>query len=189
MDTMYLLETCRTYRRFDQTPVPRPIVDDIIAALRYSSSARNGQPIRLVMITNPEDVQAVNAHVKWAGALPPELGTPKADELPTLFAAVLDNGPEAHDTDAGIAIANMTMAAWDQGVGSCIMQAIDRPALAKLLHLPENVRLHSMIAFGYPTHISTVVPVGEDGSLAYYLDEENNYCVPRLEAEQLATFL
>lgn len=186
MDTMELLEGCRTYRRFAQKPVPQAVVNDIVNALRFSSSARNGQPIRLLLIQQPEAVKTVFAHVKWAGALPPELGTPKPDERPTLFVAMLDNGPGSHDTDAGIAIANMTLAAWAHGVGSCIMQAIDRPALTELFHLPENQRLHSMLAFGYPTHKSTLVPIPEDGSLSYYLDDKKDYFVPRHSADALA---
>lgn len=186
MDTMQLLESCRTYRRFFQKPVPQSVVNDIVNALRFSSSARNGQPIRLLLIQQPEAVETVFAHVKWAGALPPELGTPKPEERPTLFVAVLDNGPGNHDTDAGIAIANMTLAAWAHGVGSCIMQAIDRPALTELFHLPETQRLHSMLAFGYPTHKSTLVPIPADGSLAYYLDDKKDYFIPRHSADALA---
>lgn len=58
--------------------------------------------------------------------------------------------PGCNDTDTGLALANMTDAAWANGVGSCIMGAIDRPAIKELLGLGENLRLHSVVAFGYP---------------------------------------
>lgn len=185
MDLMQLMETRRTYRRFAQKPVPQQVLDDMADALRFSSSARNGQPIRLLFIQNPEDVKKVNSLVRWAGALPPELGSPKPDEIPTLFAAVLDEGG-GHAVDAGIALANITLAAWNHGVGSCIMQAIDFAALTELFALPEGTKLHSMVALGYPTHTSTLAPVPENGKLAYYLDEDKNYHVPRLSAQELA---
>lgn len=191
MDLMPLLETCRTYRRFRQTPVPPQVITDIVNALRFSSSARNGQPIRLLIVQSPNMLQAVNQQVKWAGALPPELGTPKTEELPTLFVAVLDDTSCSgnHDTDAGIAIANMTLAAWAHGVGSCIMQAINRPALASLFQLPQELAIHSIIAFGYPAHKSTLVPIPENGSLKYYLDDNKDYCVPRHTADELVKTL
>lgn len=188
MSVLELMTTRRTYRRFAQTPVPQDVLDDIVNALRLSSSARNAQTIRLLLVEKPEDVHHVNELVKWAGALPPELGTPKPDERPTLFAAVLQDtsaGPQ-NDTDAGIALANITLAAWEKGVGSCIMQAIDRPALAEFFRLPETQYIHSMVAFGYPTHKSTVVGVPEGGSLKYYLDEQRDYCVPKRPAGELA---
>ena len=64
------------------------------------------------------------------------------------------------------------------GVGSCIMGAIDRPALTKLLALPEKMRLCCMVALGYPTHKSHLVEM-QNGSVKYYLDETGDYCVPK----------
>ena len=42
------------------------------------------------------------------------------------------------DTDAGLAISNMTLAAWSHGVGSCIIGACDRTKLFGLFHLTER---------------------------------------------------
>lgn len=187
MELMQLLETRRTYRRFKQDAVPQAVVDDIITALRLSSSGMNRQATRLVVVQQPADVAAVNNHVKWAGALPPEIGTPKPDEIPTLFVAVLlDTSivPNA-DVDIGIAMANMTLAAWGAGVGSCIMGAINRPAISDYLQLPEGLALHSAIAFGYPSHSSNVVEKQPD-SPNYYVDEARDYFVPKHSNETLA---
>ena len=38
MDVMELLKTRRTYRRFEQKPVSKEILDDILLATRLSSS-------------------------------------------------------------------------------------------------------------------------------------------------------
>ena len=66
------------------------------------------------------------------------------DELPTFYAAVVQDTAIPGDlaTDTGIALANMTLAAWDKGVGSCIMGAIDKPALTALLGIEEPQKLH-----------------------------------------------
>ena len=80
--------------------------------------------------------------------------------------------------DAGLALGSLTAAAWAHGVGSCIMGAIDRPALTKLLALPEKMRLCCMVALGYPTHKSHLVEM-QNGSVKYYLDEAGDYCVPK----------
>ena len=79
---------------------------------------------------------------------------------------------------------SLTAAAWAHGVGSCIMGAIDRPALTKLLGLPEGLRLCYMVALGYPTHESHLVEI-QDGSVKYYLDENRNYCVPKRGMEEV----
>ena len=108
------------------------------------------------------------------------------DELPTAFIAVLqdDNLPGASDVNVGLALGSLTAAAWAHGVGSCIMGAIDRPALTKLLALPDGVRLCYMVALGYPTHASKLVEM-QDGSFKYYLDENRGYCVPKRSMDEV----
>lgn len=186
MSVMETLFTRRTYRRFRQKAVPQDVVEDLIEAVRISSSAANRQPVRLVIVNTHGAVAAVQPLVKWAAYLPPEQGTPKADEQPTLYAAVVDDTslPGDHGVDLGIALANLTLAAWDKGVGSCIMGAIDRPALTELLALPEGLRLCYMVALGYPAHKSRVVTM-QDSSVKYYLDENRDYCVPKRSMDEV----
>ena len=43
MSVMEKLFTCRTYRRFRQKAVPQDVVEDLIEAVRISSSAANRQ--------------------------------------------------------------------------------------------------------------------------------------------------
>ena len=188
---METLTTRRTYRRFAQKPVPQDVVDDIIEALRLSSCGANRQAVRLVIVNKPADVAKVQPLVKWAAYLSPEEGTPKADELPTLYVAVVQDTSISGDlnTDTGIALANMTLAAWDKGVGSCIMGAINRPALTEMLGIQEPEKLAFMIAFGYPTHEAKVVPLTAETGVKYYLDADRNYCVPKRSREELARYL
>ena len=191
MNAMELLTTRRTYRRFAQKAVPQDVVDDIVQAVRLSSCGANRQAVRLVLVQSPEMVAKVQPLVKWAGYLPPEQGTPKADELPTFYAAVVQDTAIPGDlaTDTGIALANMTLAAWDKGVGSCIMGAINKPALTALLGIEEPQKLAFMVAFGYPTHKASIVPMTEQTGVKYYLDENRDYCVPKRSAEEIARSL
>lgn len=191
MDLMELLATRRTYRRFLQKPVPADVVADLVEAVRLSSCGANRQAIRLVVVQSPAMVAKVQPLVKWAAYLPPEQGTPQPGEQPVLFAAVVQDTsiPGDKDTDAGIALANLTLAAWAKGVGSCIMGAIDRPRLTQLLGLSENEKLHTMVALGYPAHAARIVPMTEATGVKYYLDENRDYCVPKRAAGDIARFV
>ena len=190
MSVMEKLAARRTYRRFAQKAVPQDVVEDIIEALRLSSCGANRQAVRLVIVRKPEDVARVQPLVKWAAYLPPEQGTPKADELPTLYVAVVQDTSIPGDlaTDTGIALANMTLAAWDKGVGSCIMGAINKPALSEMLGIAEPEKLAFMIAFGYPTHGAHIVPLTAETGVKYYLDASRDYCVPKRSEEELARY-
>ena len=188
MSVMQLLATRRTYRRFVQKPVPRDVVEDMIQALRLSSCGANRQALKLVVVQSPGMVAQVHPLVKWAGYLPPEQGTPKAHELPVMYLAVVQDTAIPGDlaTDTGIALANITLAAWDKGVGSCIMGAIDRPALSRLLGIDAPDKLAFMVALGYPAHAARVVPLTPETGVKYYLDESRDYCVPKRSPEVLA---
>ena len=188
MSVMEQLSTRRSYRRFAQKPVPQDVVDDMVEALRLSSSGANRQAVKLVVVQSPEMVAKVQPLVKWAAYLPPEQGTPKADELPVMYLAVVQDTSISGDlnTDTGIAMANITMAAWDKGVGSCIMGAINKPAISELLDIALPDKLAFMIALGYPTHTAKVVPMTEETGVKYYLDADRNYCVPKRSEAELA---
>lgn len=188
MELMELLKTRRTYRRFEQRPIPQQDLDAILESARYASSAANRQPLRYLIIREPEKLAHVFDHTKWAGYLPPEQGTPKESERPVLFIAVLVDesicSASAAATDAGLAISNMTLTAWDRGIGSCIIGACDRPWLAEHLALPEKWSIHSLVAFGYPTHTSVCEKFA--GSVEYYLDEQKNYHVPKRSVKEVS---
>lgn len=194
MELMELLKTRRTYRRFEQKEISQKIVDEILNAARLASSAANKQPLSYVVIQGQEKVDKVFGYTKWAGYLPPEQGQPKENEKPVLFIAVVENLNINRDcdTDAGLAISNMTLAAWNHGVGSCMIGACNKPALSELFGLTEDQKLHTVVAFGYPSHVSHIVDV-EDGTdmsaIKYYLDENRDYVVPKRKLSDVVRYL
>lgn len=184
-DMMEFLRTRRTYRRFAQRPVDPAIVREILEAARIASCGANRQTLRYAVIQSPEAVARMQPLVHWAAYLPPEQGTPGPDQTPVLFIAVCQDEslPGCSDTDEGLALGSMTAAAWAHGVGSCIMRAIDRPAISELIGLREPLKLRTVVAFGYPLHKSRIVEMKDD--VKYYLDEEGNYCVPKRRMEDI----
>lgn len=187
---MELLKTRRTYRRFEQRKVEQEIINEILLAARYASSAANRQPLSYIVVEDDAKVAEVFSYTRWAGALPPELGQPKENERPVLFIAVVKNYDinQNCDTDAGLAISNMTLAAWNRGVGSCIIGACDKAALSKMFGLTEKQELHTVVAFGYPAHESHIVDVENPAETKYYLDENRDYMVPKRKLEDVVRY-
>ena len=179
-ELMQFLATRRTYRRFTPQPVPGAALADLLEAARIASCGANRQTLKYLAVRSPQMVEKTNALVHWAAYLPPEQGTPKPEERPTLFVAHCRDTtlPGGTDVDLGLALGSMTAAAWAHGVGSCIMGSIDRPALAELYALPPSLRLCNLVAFGYPAHQSHIVPM-QNGDVRYYLDDARDYCVPK----------
>lgn len=191
MDIMELLKTRRTYRRFEQKAISDEILEDMLTAVRYASSAANKQPISYVVVRNPEKVKEVFDLTKWAGYFPNDTGRPKAGEEPVLFIGIVENldiSKNYADTDAGLAISNLTLAAWSHGVGSCMIGACNKPKLSEMFGLTEDQQLHTVVAFGYPSHKSYIEDV-KDGAIKYYLDENQDYVVPKRKLDDIVKYL
>ncbi len=191
MDLSELMSGCRTYRRFLQEPVEESVIREALENARTGSSAANGQPLYYYAVTGTETVKAMQPLVKWAAALPPELGTPKENEQPTAFVVVVKkaNANPFADVDVGIAAHTIALTAWSHGVGSCLMGSINISGIRKLLDIPGEDTVRLVIALGKPAHTSMLVPVSADGSTKYYLDEKKNYCVPKRSFEDVVHFV
>ena len=70
-------------------------------------------------------------------------------DAPFAIIVVSEPTPRA-DFDSGRAIQNMMLAAWGNGVGSCIASMHQETDAKKILGIPENLKLQQAIAFGYP---------------------------------------
>ena len=186
MEIMKLMEWCRTYRRFDQKrEIPDSVLENIMEAARLSSSASNKQGLRFLVVRSKEKVEKIFPFTHWAGMFPKGVGQPKDGEHPVLF--IVPTYPEETKwmmLDLGIAETRMALAAAAEGVGSAILANIEHEAIQKALGIPETEKIATIMAFGYPTHASRIVPV-KDGSIKYYLDENNDYCVPKRSKEEL----
>ena len=69
------------------------------------------------------------------------------------------------------------LTAVEKGLGSCWIGSVNRKKMSKLLGVPENCKIHTVIALGYPAED----PVWEEmeDSHKYYLDEERRLHVPK----------
>ena len=188
MDIMQLMKWCRTYRRFNQArAIPDNVLEHIMEAARLANSASNRQQLRFVVVRSPEMVEKIFPFTHWAAILPKEVGQPKEGEHPVLFVvSTYETAAKAKwtDLDLGIAEARMTLAAAAEGVGSCILANIERDPIREALGIDAAYEIATIVAFGYPTHASHIVPM-KDGDVKYYLDDKKDYCVPKRSREEL----
>lgn len=177
-----LLEGRRSYRRFDEgRDIPDDVVNDMIYSARLASSAMNRQPLKFIYVRDRETVNKVFDITAWAGAIPNGEGRPKVGQRPTMFVAILSvKELKCHYTqfDEGLAVSNLTLTAYSHGVGSCIIGSVKHNELRELLNIGDEFDISCVIAFGYPTHKSTVIDA-ENGNITYYLDENKDYVVPK----------
>lgn len=169
----------RTVRKFKQQKIDRNILERLVDAARNAPSAANLQPLKYIVVDEPEKVAVVFNNVKWAGYIAPS-GNPGEGEKPVAFIAILvDTGirENGYELDIGAAAQSIFLAAEEEGIGTCWMGAIDREKIKSILKIPDCYILNTVISLGYAGER----PVAEDenGSIKYYKDKDGLLHVPK----------
>lgn len=183
-----LIISRRSIRQFKQEPVSRDILQKLINASRLAPSAANRQPLEFVVVDEEKIRKEVFTCLKWAAYIAPE-GNPKPGHEPVAYIVVLVNSEireKGFEWDVGAAIENMILAALEKGIGSCWLLSVDREKLREILNIPENHKIDSVLALGYPDEN----PVIEDmkDSIKYWKDQAEQLHVPKRKLEDVIHF-
>jgi len=169
----------RTIRRFKPEPVARELLERLVNVGRLAPSAANLQPLEFVVVDEAGLKAEVFPCLKWAAYIVPA-GDPKPGEEPAAYIVTLANTKvreKMFEYDVGAAMENMILAALAEGVGSCWMLSIDRDKLRAVLGVPEDYRVDSVLALGYPAEEPAAEVMGE--SCRYWKDADGRLHVPK----------
>jgi len=174
----------RTIRKYVQKDVPREVLLRCVDAARLSPSGANRQPLKYVIANDEKLTKEVFSTLRWAGYLPGY--QPGESEMPRAYIVMLlDKGiSENFGHDAGIAAMSISMVAYDEGLGSCILGSVDREKLKPILKVPDGLDIVLVIALGYPAE-SPVADKVKDGNIKYWLDENSVLHVPKRNLEEI----
>ena len=137
--------------------IEREVLGRILEAGRLAPSACNGQPWHFTVVTEPELLAEVgkatsslgmNKFVKDASAL--VLITLESTNMTSRLGCGIKD-KDFPMMDLGIASAYITLAAEDEGVGSCILGWFDEKKIKELVGIPQKKRLMLIISLGYNT--------------------------------------
>ena len=135
--------------------IDREVLERIIEAGRIAPSACNGQPWHFIVVTSDELLPQVaratsslgmNKFVKDASAL--VLITHESTNITSRLGCGIKD-KDFPMMDLGIASAYITLAAEDEGIGSCILGWFDEKKIKQLTGMPEKKRLMLIVALGY----------------------------------------
>jgi nitroreductase len=175
----------RSVRKYTSKAVSRDVLDKCVDAARMSPCGSNRQPLKFLIVTDEPLLRRVFPTTSWAGWLPDYF--PTDDEMPRAYIVILLDQTIRDDVghDAGIAAMSISMVAYDEGLGSCILGGgIDRGALREVLALPQSVAIALVVALGYPAE-RQVVDAVKAGDIRYWLDEDGVLHVPKRRREDV----
>lgn len=106
----------RSCKQYLDRPVPEELLDQVLLAGTYAANGRGKQAGRIVALTRPQDVAALERLNARA------LGNPEAHPFygaPVVLAVLADRSAFTAVEDGSLVIGNMLLAAQSLGLGAC----------------------------------------------------------------------
>jgi len=143
MDAIECMKTRRSIRAYQDRPVPKEVIEDIVDCGRLAATAINIQPWKFVVVQDAamrKQIADTTDHGKFIAQAP-------------VCVAVFCEDTKYYLEDACAATQNILNAARAHGLGSCWV-AGDKKAyvqkIVEMLGMPPDYKLVSLISIGYP---------------------------------------
>jgi nitroreductase len=140
METFETIIRRRAVRQFIDKPLPDEVLIRILQAGRWAGSAKNTQPWHFIVVRQRETLDSLATCGHYAGHL---RGAAAA-------VVIVTESSRWAGIDSGRAAQNMMLAAWAEGVGSCVAALHDEECARFVLGVPQKRVVQFAISFGYP---------------------------------------
>jgi nitroreductase len=181
-----LVVSNRSYRRFHQdVAIDCEVLRELVDLARLSASGSNKQPLKFMLSCDPDTNALVFPHLGWAGYLKDWPG-PAEGERPAAYIVILGDTEirKSFGVDHGIAAQSILLGATERDLGGCMIGSVHR-GLREALNIPSRYEILLVIALGKPGETVTIEPLGPDGDIKYWRDDEGVHHVPKRPLEEL----
>ncbi|MCJ7736652.1 MAG: nitroreductase family protein [Anaerolineae bacterium] len=146
MDAIEAIRRRRSVRKYTGDPIPREHLEQIVDAGRLAATGNNRQPWDFIVVTDREMIDELKVASRWM------------EQAGAIVAVVMDPDSRWWVEDGAAAVENMLIAATALGYGSCWLEGYTLPReeeFKKLLGIPDNLRLLTLVPFGVPAEWPT----------------------------------
>jgi nitroreductase len=150
MEYYELIHSRESIRDYDpRKPVPKAVLERVLDAGRIAPSAKNIQPWNFLVLQSPDMLAEVRLcyHCEWFKNAPVILVI--AGNKDRAWVRSYD-GYNSIETDLAIALTHMILAAENEGLATCFVEAYDPHILRNALDLEENQVVFAITPLGYP---------------------------------------
>jgi nitroreductase len=177
----------RSYRRFYQNEsISEETLRGLVDLARLSASGANLQPLKYVLSCEPEKNALIFPQLAWARDLRDWPG-PQEGERPAAYIVILGDTEirKGFGVDPGIAAQSILLGATEKGLGGCIIASVKQEPLADRLGIPARYEILLVLALGKPKETVVIDPLGPEGNIKYWRDEQGVHHVPKRALEDL----
>lgn len=153
LDFFETIRNRRSIRKYEDKNVENEKVQKVLEAARLAPSAMNRQPYQLYVVSNKEILARINSacNQDWkAPIMIAMVSLPKE-------AWVRDDGEAFWKADAAIAMNQISLAAYAEGLGTCWIAAFKENEVKDILGIDSSYRVLLMSPLGYPAENKGVV--------------------------------
>jgi nitroreductase len=175
MNMLDHLKQRRTVRRFKPDAIPQETLDTIFEAAMWAPSHGNAQPWEFVVVGPQARAKMLTMFRAKADELlaEPDLPEPKRTNITILkedfggapFMVAVVARPAADDLEkvenplsVAVAVQNMCLAAWDEGVGAVWLSFGVAPPVRGVLGIGEGETVVALLAMGFPAEVPPAPP-------------------------------
>lgn len=148
MELKEAIKRRQSIRDYEDKPVPEDKLLKVLEAARLAPSGANRQAWKFVVVREGKRRQEL---ARAAG------GQTHVARAPVVIAAVatmpegvMRCGVPDYAVDLAIAVDHMTLAAVDEGLGTCWIGAFSQEEARDILKVPENYRIVALLPLGFP---------------------------------------
>ena len=145
MDFENMVKERYSSRKYTDSPVPQDAIDSILEAGRMAPTAKNLQPVRVMVADTPESLEKLGKTAKLYGA---PLGLVVVTDSSKAWVRPFD-GKSFADIDASIVTTQMMYAAQELGLGSVWIGYFDPAVLKEELGLSDTEEVSAILAIGH----------------------------------------
>lgn len=160
MDLYNVIHNRRSIRKYKPDPVPEETLIKLLEAARAAPSWANKQCWRFLVVKDARRKKEL------AASLPEGNPAAKAVETaPAVVVACADpsasgsiEGKDYYLLDVGIAMQQLVLAAFAEGLGTCWVAWLDENAIRKACDVPEDFRVVALTPLGIPDKEARAIP-------------------------------
>jgi nitroreductase len=138
----------KSIRRYNDSPIPKNKLLKVLEAARLAPSASNQQQWKFVVVRDADKRKQLSIAAN---------GQPHVASAPVVIAGVATNpnrimmcGVATYPVDLAIAIDHMTLAAVNEGLGTCWIGAFSQDKAREVIGVPDNYLIVALLPLGFP---------------------------------------
>lgn len=146
MDVKTAIKTRKSIRKYENRPIPKEVLEDLLESARIAPSADNAQGWHMIAVTDKITLRKlvpVSGHQKFVG------------ECSLYLVGVAEPGVYYSAIDMSIALDHLTLRAVELGLGTCWVGDFESDKVKELLAIPAERDVPICMSVGYPAETPT----------------------------------